>query len=218
MAKPRLEFARTVGRFFGTVVEPGVSPSASVDPTAEIGPGTAIQPGAYVAAEVVIGESCLIGANAVLLPGTVVGDRTIIGPGTVIGHTGFGYERDHDGTPVPMPHSGGVRIGSLVEIGANACIDRGTLDDTVIESHVKTDNLVHIAHNCTVQEGAFVCAAATLSGGVRIGQRAWISPNATVMQKVSVGADAVVGLGSTVLQDVPDGVTVFGSPARKVSE
>jgi len=213
---PRREFARLVSAFFVRRVHGGISPAAVVDPSAQLGPDTVVGPGAYIAAGVVVGADCRVGANAVLLEGTVVGDGTSIGPNSTIGHVGFGYAREDDGTPVLIPHTGGVLIGSNVDIGANTCVDRGTLDDTLIEDHVKIDNLVHIAHNCRIEQGAFVIATAILCGGVRVGPRAWIAPNASVREQLRVGADAVVGLASTVVRDVPDGVTVVGSPAKQV--
>ena len=101
----------------------------------------------------------------------------------MIGHVGFGYARETDGTPVAIPHSGGVDVGDHVDIGANTCIDRGTMSDTVIGHQVKIDNLVHIAHNCVIGEAAYVIATAIVGGSVKIGPRAWIAPNASIRQR-----------------------------------
>ena len=215
--QPRREFARVVDHFFTTRPASSVHPSAVIDSHARIGDGTSVGAGAYIADDVIIGDDCIIGANAVILAGTRVGDNTSIGPSTTVGYTGFGYVREDDGQPLLIPHSGGVVIGSHVEIGANTCIDRGTLDDTVIDDHVKIDNLVHIAHNCHIGNGAFVIATAILCGGVRIGERAWIAPNVSIREQLTIGADAVVGLASTVVKNVPDGATVVGSPAREIT-
>lgn len=214
--QPRREYARLVQHFFVGPQKPTVSPSAFIDPDARIGHATTVEPGAYIAGNVTVGSYCAVGANAVLLPNTTVGDHSRIGPNCTIGHVGFGYAREESGLPVEIPHLGGVRIGSFVEVGANTCIDRGTIEDTVIDDYVKVDNLVHIAHNCVVESGAFVIATAILCGGVRIGPRAWIAPNASIREQLTVGEDAVVGLSATVVRDVPAGVTVVGSPAREV--
>jgi UDP-3-O-[3-hydroxymyristoyl] glucosamine N-acyltransferase len=216
VADPRLEFARVCQAFFSKAPASGIADSATVDPTASIGIDVLIEAGAYIGPDVVIGHRCRIGANAVLYADSHLGDDVVVGPGTVIGHSGFGYARDIDGTPVPLPHICAVRIGDRVEIGANAAIDRGTLTDTVIESDVKIDNLVHVAHNCHVGRGAFVIASSVLCGSVRIGARSWIAPNAAVREHLEVGEDAVVGLSTTVLQSVPAGTTVAGSPARAI--
>lgn len=216
VANPRREFARVVTAFFASERPTGIAPTAIVSDTAIVGTDCFIGPGAYIAPGVVIGANCSIGANCVLLEGTTLGDETSIGPNTTIGHVGFGYAREDDGTPVLVPHSGGVDIGSRVDIGANTCIDRGTLDDTVIEDDVKIDNLVHIAHNCRIERAAFVIATAILCGGVRVGPRAWIAPNVSIREQLSIGADATVGLASTVTRNVPDGATVVGAPAREI--
>lgn len=204
VADPRREFARVANEFFSPMGPAGIAAGAVVAETAVVGRGTYIGPGAYVADGVVIGEHCVVGANAVVLQGTVIGESTSIGPNTTIGHVGFRYSREDDGSVVPVPHYGGVRIGSRVEIGANTCIDRGTLDDTVVEDEVKIDNLVHIAHNCRIRRGAFVIATAILCGGVEVGERAWVAPNASIREQLRIGADATVGLAATVTRDVAD--------------
>ena len=214
---PRREYARVVAHYFTEPAPVGVSPAAHIDDSAIIGSRTTVGPGAVVSAGVMVGDDCTIGANVVLMPNTELGHHTLIGPNSTIGYTGFGYEREDDGTPLLVPQLGRVRIGSHVEIGANVTIDCGTIDDTVIEDHVKIDNLTHIAHNCHVHQAAIICAAACIAGRVVIGQRAWIAPNATILQKVHVGEGATVGLGATVLRNVEAGTTVVGTPARKIN-
>lgn len=216
VADPRREFARVVGRFFIEERQRAVHPTAVIGAAVDVGTQPSIAAGAVVEDGCSLGDRVRIGANAVLCAGTIVGDDVVIGPGTVIGHTGFGYVREEDGHPLLVPHQGGVVIGDRVEIGANATIDRGTMDDTVIEEDAKIDNLVHIAHNCVIGRGAFVIATAILCGGVRVGPGAWISPNAAVREQLTVGEGATVGLSATVIKDVPDGATVVGSPAREL--
>lgn len=216
VSEPRLEFARLCQQFFAPVHPEGIHPSAVVHETAVIGRGARIAAGVVVGADVVTGDRVTLAANCVIGDGCRLGDDVIIGPGSVIGHTGFGYSREEDGTPVIVPHFGSVRIGDRVEIGANAAVDRGTLDDTVIGNDAKIDNLVHIAHNSQIGRGAFVIASAVICGGVQLGDRAWVAPNAVVKEQIVVGKDALLGLSSTVLRDVPDGATVIGSPARQL--
>lgn len=216
VSDPRLEFARVVHHFFSQRLPGEVHERAVVHESAVLGPEALIGPGAVISEGCRIGARATVGANAVILPGTVLGDDVTIGPGAVIGHTGFGYSREADGTPVLIPHTGGVVVGDRVEIGANAAIDRGTIGDTVIESDAKIDNLVHIAHNCHIGSGAFVIATAILCGGVVVGEGAWISPNATVRQKLKVGSGSIVGLSATVIHDVEPHSTVVGSPARRL--
>ena len=99
-------------------------------------------------------------------------------------------------------HLGGVKIGNEVEIGALNSIARGTLNDTIIENGVKTDNLVHIAHNCYIGCNSLITACVELSGGVIVGKNVWIGPNSSVLEKIKIGDNAFIGIGSVVTKDV----------------
>jgi UDP-3-O-[3-hydroxymyristoyl] glucosamine N-acyltransferase len=173
---------------------------------------------------VVIENGCVVGAgsiiehNVVLHAGTRIGKNSRIRSCSSIGGDGFGFERMEDGTPLRFPHLGGVLIGNNVEIGALNSIARGTLSDTVIMDYVKTDNLVHVAHNCVIDEGCLITACAELSGGVTLGKRVWIGPNVAMMQKISVGDDALIGLGAVVTKSVQSKTIVAGNPAKVIRE
>lgn len=211
---PRRTFVEALQHLVPRTVASGVHPTALVDPTASI------DPTASVGAQCCIGPDCWIGAGTVIQPHVIVGSGTRIGcdstifSGSVIGSDGFGYERDLDGSVLKFPHLGTVRIGDRVEIGSNVCIDRGTLDETVIENDAKIDNLVHIAHNVRVGEGAFVIALSMIGGSVDIGPRAWVAPGSCVMNGAAIGQDATVGLGAVVIRPVEPNETVVGNPAR----
>lgn len=213
---PRLEFARVANHFFVPDRPSSINPTATVSDRSILGESCSIGPGVRIAEGVHIGSHCTIESNTVILAGTVIGHSTHIGPNSSIGSSGFGFERDEDGVPVRMPHFGGVRIGNNVEIGANTCIDRGTFADTTVHDHVKIDNLVHVAHNCVIEEGAFVIAGAVVGGGVHIGERSWISINASIREQLVIGSDATVGMGSVVTRNVATGVTVVGNPAHPI--
>jgi UDP-3-O-[3-hydroxymyristoyl] glucosamine N-acyltransferase len=103
-------------------------------------------------------------------------------------------------------------------VGANTCIDRGTLSDTVIGRGTKIDNLAHIAHNVRVGEDCIIVALAFLGGGVVVGDGTWIGPDASVLQSLTVGSNVLVGMGTVVTKDVPDRVVVAGVPARVLRE
>lgn len=183
-----------------------------VHESVQLGRNVVIEPGCTLA------EGVVIEPNVVIMRGTVIGARTRIRANATIGSDGFGFERTSAGEVLRFVHLGGVRIGEDVEIGANTCIARGTLDDTVIEDSVKIDNLVHIAHNVHIGAKAFVIAGAEISGGCYIGQRAWIGPNACVREKISIGEGALVGIGSTVVKDVPANEVHAGNPAKIFSK
>ncbi len=186
-----------------------VDPLASVDPLARIGrdvdigpfavigAGVEIGDGACIDAHAVIGRDARIGAGTVLYPRVTVGERCVVGercilhPGVVIGADGFGFA-PHQGQWIKIEQLGAVRIGNDVEIGANTCIDRGALDDTVIEDGVKLDNLIQIGHN------------------VRIGAHTAMAGNAGVAGSATIGAHCTVGGGAIVLGHLTlaDGVHV----------
>jgi UDP-3-O-[3-hydroxymyristoyl] glucosamine N-acyltransferase len=165
-----------------------------------------------------IGSGTQIHSNVVVTDGTFIGRDCVIKSNTTIGEEGFGFARDENGRPVHFPHIGGVRIGNRVVIGANCTVVRAALDMTIIEDDVKTDDHVHIAHNCHIGAGTLIAAGAVLSGNVTVGPESWISPNSTIIDYGKVGEKAFVGLGAVVIDPVPPGETVVGNPARILSK
>lgn len=211
---PRTAFTRVLSTLFPQERRVGVHPGASVSPEASIGAEVSIGPCAVVGLAT-LGDRVTIGAGAVIEDGVTMGDDVFVGPNATIGYFGFGYSRGDDGMPIAFLHYGGVVIGNRVDIGANCTIHRGTLADTVIEDDAKVDSQVYVAHNCVVRRGALLIANCVLSGGVEIGERAWVAPNATIREHLTVGQDAVVALAANVVKNVRPGVTVVGSPARE---
>jgi UDP-3-O-[3-hydroxymyristoyl] glucosamine N-acyltransferase LpxD len=209
--QPRRDFARALAALEAMVgfawsdTEPDIHPSARIGRNVVTGRGVRIGAGTVIYHNVVIGDEVVIGA------------RCVVKSGAVIGEEGFGFERDAQGRAVRLPHIGTVLIGDDVEVGSLTTICRGTLADTVLRNGCKIDDHVHIAHNVDVGEDAFVIACAEVSGGVKIGPRAWIAPNASVLNQLTIGADAVVGLGGVVVKSVHDGVVVVGNPARPLA-
>jgi UDP-3-O-[3-hydroxymyristoyl] glucosamine N-acyltransferase len=217
VSEPRTTYIQILNEFLAPARAIGIHPNAVVE-SQNIGKDPFIGSGAYVGPEVTVGNNVSIHSNVVILGKVTIGNSTIIGPNTVIGFTGFGYARAEDGSPIPFPHFGGVLIGDRVEIGSNTSIDRGTLKDTVIEDNVKIDNLVHVAHNCHIESGAFVIASTVLCGGVTVGKNSWIAPNSSILEKVNIGENATVGLSSTVIRDVAASDVVVGSPAKSIKK
>ncbi|MDB5863839.1 MAG: UDP-3-O-(3-hydroxymyristoyl) glucosamine N-acyltransferase [Betaproteobacteria bacterium] len=166
---------------------PGVHPSAivagdaQVDPSAEIGAqsciaagvrvggGTIVGPGSRLAENVHIGRDCLLHAGVTMYSDCTLGDRVIVHSGVVIGADGFGIAFDEDHW-VKVPQIGRVRVGDDVEIGANTTIDRGAIDDTVIEEGVKLDNQIQIAHNVRIGAHTAIAACTGIAGSVQIGR------------------------------------------------
>lgn len=190
-----------------------VSPTAVVE-TQRIGKSVRIGHHCYIGPDVVIGDNVTIKHNVTLENKVVVGEGTTIYSGVVIGSDGYGYYQDEDGNHVRVPHFGGVTIGRDVEIGANTCIDRGTLSDTRIGNNVKIDNLCHIAHNVVIEDNVSVIALSMIAGSAKLQRNSYIAPAAAVMNQLVVGENSIVGMGAVVVRDVPSNVVVAGVPAK----
>lgn len=227
MARPRLGFARLASRLHHP--RPfergaGVHPDARVDKTAEvsegamvaagaeIGPRCRLSPGAVVGPGVVLGPGCVVGPNAVVMH-ALVGARVSFLAGAVIGEAGFGFVPCSDG-PVRMPQLGRVIVGDDVEIGANSCIDRGALGDTVIGDGVKIDNLVQIGHNVTIGPGTVIAAQTGISGSVHVGAGVMMGGQVGMADHIEIGAGAQLAAQSGVMRNVPPGEKWAGTPAK----
>jgi UDP-3-O-[3-hydroxymyristoyl] glucosamine N-acyltransferase len=223
------------------LLRPAWRPAAGVHPTASIAPGAALGPDAYVGPFAVIGENCRVGAravihsHAVLYPdvvagddlvahahsvireGTRIGNRVTLQPGVVIGSDGFGFAND-GGVQVKIPQVGAVVIGDDVEIQANSCVDRATLDTTRIGSGSKLDNLVHVAHNCDVKDRVLLCAQVGLAGSTTIEDEAVLAGQAGVAGHCVVGKRAIITAQSGTHGDLAPDRVYSGSPAFEHSQ
>jgi UDP-3-O-[3-hydroxymyristoyl] glucosamine N-acyltransferase len=212
---PRLEFIRIVNTFFTKKIDWGIHPTSIIHPDAKIAERVFIGPFCYIGNSV-IDEGSVIYGNAYIYDNTTIGKNVLIHAGAVIGADGFGYARNNAGIWEKFQHLGGVIIKDNVEIGANACIDRGTLGNTIINEGIKIDNLVHIAHNIIIGKNSMIIAHATICGSVIIGEGCWIGPCACIKDGVKLGNNVNVGMGAIVTRDIADGLTVLGSPAKPV--
>jgi UDP-3-O-[3-hydroxymyristoyl] glucosamine N-acyltransferase len=229
--EPYVAWARVSALFHPfPVAAAGVHPSAIVDPSAVIDAGAEIGPGAVIGARAEIGAGSIVGPLAVIGVGVVIGkhcrihahvtvshavigDRVILFPGARIGQDGFGFAIGATGF-TPVPQLGRVVIGDGAEIGANACIDRGSAQDTVIGPGVHVDNLVQLAHNVTVGAGSVIVAQVGISGSTAIGRHVMIAGQAGLVGHLTVGDGAQIGAQSGVMNDVPAGAKFFGYPAQ----
>jgi acetyltransferase-like isoleucine patch superfamily enzyme len=212
---PRAVYTQLVYRLFdyeGTFWEQqtAIHASARVDASARLSPGV------FVGRNSVIGPECFIYPNVVIGPNCSIGSNCIIKSGSVIGQPGFGVFKDQQGYPQHFPHVGGVVVEHDVEIGALNTICAGSIHPTVVGAGVKTDDHVHIAHNCVVGRRTLVTACSELSGSVSIGEDCWIGPNSSIMDGLTIGKNVFIGIGSNVTKSLGDAVTVAGNPARQL--
>ncbi|MGE0353478.1 MAG: UDP-3-O-(3-hydroxymyristoyl)glucosamine N-acyltransferase [Gemmatimonadales bacterium] len=190
-----------------------VGPGAVIGPGARIGTGTRIDPGAVIGEGVVIGDGCRVGPRVVCYPGTRLGHRVVLKAGAVIGGRGFGYVPGPEGHQ-PIPHVGACVLEDDVEIGSNTCVDRGSVDDTVIGQGTKIDNLVHIAHNCRIGRRTLIMACTGVAGTTRIGDEVMVLGHVGISDHITIGDRARISAKSVVFGNVPAGATYGGYPAR----
>jgi UDP-3-O-[3-hydroxymyristoyl] glucosamine N-acyltransferase len=152
----------------------------------------------------------------VLPPKIVIGENTEICDTAIIGNEGFGFEPDENGDLVFFPHFCGVIIGDNVRVGSHTCIDRGNLRDTIINSNVKIDNLVHIAHNVIIGKNTMVVAGSVICGSVEIGESCFIGANSVIREHLKIGNNVIIGMGSVVTKNIPDNEVWAGNPAKKL--
>ena len=219
-----------------------IGPGARIGPFAVIGPGAELGPEARIGPHAVIGAQARIGAGALVHARVVIGARCTIGarftaqPGAVVGGDGFSFV-----TPEPsaaeavretLGETGGARqqayarihslaavtIGDDVELGANACIDRGTLSDTRVGSGTKIDNLVQIGHNVVVGRHCLLCGQAGIAGSTTLGDRVVLGGQAGVTDHLTIGDDVIAGAGTLLRTNQPAGRVMLGNPAMPMAQ
>lgn len=230
----------------GTSPLASVDPSAEIGAGAAIGPmvvigarvkigaNARIAPHVSIAEDTIIGDNVLIHAGARIGARVTIGDRFICQPGAVIGADGFSFvtpeksrveeARKSLGTDTQAVNAswtrihslGSVAIGDDVEIGANSCIDRGTIRATRIGDRTKLDNLVHIGHNVEVGCDALLCGQVGIAGSTHIGNRVVLGGQCGVSDNIFVGDDVVAGGATKILSKTPAGRVILGYPAMKM--
>jgi UDP-3-O-[3-hydroxymyristoyl] glucosamine N-acyltransferase len=175
----------------------------------EIEDGVTLYPGVFVGDSVRIGKDSIIYPNVSILSGTIIGQRVIIHSGTVIGSDGFGFAQDGM-IQVKIPQTGIVQIDDDCEIGANNTIDRAALGKTWIKTGVKTDNLVHVAHNVVVGEHSLLIAQVGISGSTTLGKGVILAGQVGVAGHITIGDGVMVGPKSGVAKSIPAGEVVSG--------
>ena len=191
----------------------GVDPLAFVSKTAKIGENVYIAPFAYIGDNVTIGDGSRIFPHVTIYEGCRIGKNVTIHAGTVIGADGFGFAPSQDGYD-KIPQIGIVIIEDNVEIGANTCIDRSTMGQTIIHKGVKLDNLIQVAHNCEIGENTVMSAQAGMAGSTKIGSWCMVGGQAGFAGHIQVADKTFVGAQCGVISNTKgNGEQLIGSPA-----
>ena len=234
--QPYVSFALALQAFYPwPVPEPGrhesamVAESVTLHPTARLEPGVVVYPGAMIGAHVHVGAHSVIGRGVSIGEGTVVGPnctlmkvtigaQCVLHPGVCIGQDGFGFAVSGEAI-LKVPQVGGVRIGNMVEIGANTTIDCGALGDTVIDDMVKIDNQVQIAHNVRIGKGSRIVAQAGIAGSATLGAWTVIGGQVGIVGHIALADRVMVAAGSGVSKTVGEiGAVVAGRPAEPIQQ
>jgi UDP-3-O-[3-hydroxymyristoyl] glucosamine N-acyltransferase len=223
-ANPYAYFARAAQLFadrHAIPPQPGIHPSAVVDPSALIADSACIGPFVTIEADAVVEERCVIGSGSFIgrsakigtgtqffarvsfHAGCEIGQSGIVHSGAVIGADGFGFANE-DGAWIKIPQTGRVMIGNDVEIGANTCIDRGAMADTIIEDGVKLDNQIQIAHNCHIGAHTAMAGCVGVAGSAKIGKYCTFGGAAMVLGHLTIVDHVHVSSGSMVSRSIPE--------------
>lgn len=199
---PYLYFARVSQLFNGvTSQQPGIHPSAVVASSAKLGERVSIGAGCVVGENCTLGDDSCLYPRVVVYPNCTIGKRVIIHSGAVIGADGFGIAKDGDRW-VKIPQIGAVRIGDDVEIGANTTIDRGALDDTVLEDGVKLDNQIQVGHNTRIGANTAVAGCTGIAGSADIGANCTFGGAAMILGHLRIVDNVHVSAGTMITRSV----------------
>ena len=179
----------------------GISPNVVIGQNVSLADGVVVGAGCFIGDNVVVGKNTQLQANVTICANCVIGANCNLAAGAVIGADGFGYA-NQDGAWVKIPQVGRVLIADNVDIGANTTIDRGALDDTVIEQGVKLDNLIQIGHNCVIGEHTVIAGCVGIAGSAKIGRRCRIGGAAMILGHLEIADDVTVSPGSMITRSL----------------
>jgi UDP-3-O-[3-hydroxymyristoyl] glucosamine N-acyltransferase len=230
---PYFAYAKIAESFYAEKI-PEFIAGELIHPAAKIGKGTKIAPNAYIGKDVEIGKNCLIGPGASVMDNCIIGDNCVINAGAVIsfavigvnciihngakiGQDGFGFAHNV-GVNHKIIQLGIVQIGNDVEIGANSCIDRGAIENTIIGDGTKLDNLIQIGHNVIIGKGTVIAGCAAVAGSTKIGNFVQIGGKCSINGHISIGDGAKIAGMSGVMRSVKPMEVVGGAPALPIKK
>ena len=215
--QPHIDSKAVIGQNVTLGKNVTVFPFVFIGDNVSIGEGAVLHPG------VVVGPDCRIGKNTVLHPNvtlyrkTHLGNHVILHAGVVIGADGFGYTPDEKGEHHKIPQIGQVNVEDHVEIGANTCIDRATIGSTTVKRGTKIDNLVQIAHNCTIGEHSILVSQVGMAGSCTLGHHVVLAGQVGLADHVTIGDQAILTAQSGTFRDVESKDVQAGSPSVPVN-
>jgi UDP-3-O-[3-hydroxymyristoyl] glucosamine N-acyltransferase len=220
VTNPKLAFAIAAAELLANDASSTfIHPTAVIEADASIGKGTHVGAGCTIANGVKIGEHCTLHPRVTIYPNVVIGDRVLIHAGAVIGADGFGFVKDGE-RYVKFPQVGRVIIEDDVEIGANTCIDRGSLETTIIKRGTKLDNLIQIGHNVVIGEHTVIAAQTGISGSSTVGPQSILGGQVGIGEHARLDANTIIGGQGGVLngKHVRGGEVLWGTPVRPLKK
>ena len=208
-----------------------IGPNVVISRNVSIGKNSKILANVYVGRSVQIGENCLFHAGCNIGDNAIIGNRVILQHGVSIAADGFSFvtenpnnvenareegkvkEDNTDQKIYKIPSVGSVVIGDDVEIGANTCIDKGTIENTVIGEQTKIDNLVQIGHNCKIGKGCMIVSQVGIAGSCKIGDRVVIAGQVGMADHIEIGSDTIIMAQAGVTRSFPEKQILIGAPA-----
>ena len=178
-----------------------IGPNVIIEENVSIADGVTVHAGVIIESDNVIGANSTIHPNVVIKTNTIIGKNCTLYAGAVIGSDGFGYAKDNDKW-LAIPQIGKVVLGDNVDIGSNSTIDRGALDDTIISSGVKIDNLVQIGHNCIIGENTIIAGCVGIAGSAKIGKNCAIGGAAMILGHLSITDNVTISPGSMITRSI----------------
>ena len=178
-----------------------IGPNVIIEENVSIADGVNVHAGVIIESDNIIGSHSTIHSNVVIKTNTIIGKNCTLYAGAVIGSDGFGYAKDNDKW-LAIPQIGKVVLGDNVDIGSNSTIDRGALDDTIISSGVKIDNLVQVGHNCTIGENTIIAGCVGIAGSAKIGKNCAIGGAAMILGHLSITDNVTISPGSMITRSI----------------
>lgn len=194
-----------------------IAPFVHIEEGVVLGEGCSIYPHCYIGKDVTIGENTIIYPHVSIYHTCTIGSHCIVHSGAVIGADGFGFAPTETGYD-KIPQLGSVKIEDYVEIGANTCVDRAVMGATIIGQGTKLDNLIQVAHNCTIGEHTVMASQTGMAGSSHVGSWCKVGGQAGIAGHITMGDRVNMGGQTGVLGNIKSGRTILGSPAMDVSK